>query len=68
MISLKLNPPRYLPLFVCVTLLAACGQRGPLYLPNEDPKTAVDSAVTDSEVDPENESAEVTEAEEEFGN
>ncbi len=29
-------------IFLCAALLGACGLRGPLYLPDEDPSTATD--------------------------
>ena len=31
-------------LWLLTTLVATCGQKGPLYLPEEDPKAATDAA------------------------
>ncbi len=38
-------------IFVCVALLGACGNKGPLYLPEEPPATEQDSTA-DSASDP----------------
>jgi predicted small lipoprotein YifL len=45
---------RYPVLVVLLMLLAACGQKGPLYLPKDEPGIAVEGNANESEADESN--------------
>jgi predicted small lipoprotein YifL len=46
----------YLIILICVALLGACGHKGPLYLPEEEPAVDQESAAQ-TDTDKENEKA-----------
>ena len=48
-----ISPFTLLLALLLVTSLSACGQRGPLYLPDEQAEPPVNGAVTDEEGDEE---------------